>query len=134
MMLEVLCGTVYLLLVAVFLASLAQLRQFLGTTATIADQAALDRFKALARVQMYLALVVMVLGALGVGVSVVLVQRHGLAGLAVMLLTNALVFLFGLYHKTVEARARGLEVRAEHLSAEYGRIGDTWVRKPWPDF
>jgi hypothetical protein len=133
-MIELLCGTVYLVLAAVFLASLVQLRRFLATTATIADRAALDRFRALARIQMYLALVVMVLGALGVAVSVFLVQRHGLAGLAVVLVINALVFLFGLYHKTVEARARSLEVAAEPLESEYRRIADTWVRKPLPDF
>jgi len=134
MSLEVLFGSIYVLAMAIPLWSLTQLNRFLAETRSIADQACLERFKTLARAQMYLALSVIVLMVGGALAGVAVIMRHGLDGIVVVIATNMVVLGLGLYHKKVEARARSLQAGSEALATEYRRVCGTWVTKALPDF
>jgi uncharacterized membrane protein len=127
-------GAVYALAAAVMLWSLTQLNRFLAETRDIGDESSLQRFKVLARMQMYLALCGMVLLAVGMLVGIVLIARHGLLGLLAVILTNVFILGLGVYHKRVEERARSLRAGSEVLAKEYQRISETWVKKALPDF
>ena len=133
MALQVLFGAIYVISFGVSLWSLTRLNAFLAQTAAISDEAALRRFKELARVQMYLALAMIVLLGAGILVGIVLVSRHGMGGFVAVILTNLAVFGLGVYHKRVEVRTRSLPA-AEALAAEYQRVSETWLKKPLPDF
>lgn len=134
MSLEVLFGAVYGLTAAVSLWSLSQLKRFLGETRTIADEVSLGRFKALARLQMYLALAVIVLMVAGIVVGIAVISRGGLLGFATVILANLLLLGLGLYHKRVEVRTRSLQAGSEALATEYRRVSETWLKKALPDF
>lgn len=134
MSLGFLFGAVYALAAAVMLWSLTQLNRFLAETRDIGDEGSLQRFKVLARMQMYLALCGMVLLAVGMLVGIVLIARHGLLGLLAVILTNVFILGLGVYHKRVEERARSLRAGSEVLAKEYRRISETWVKKALPDF
>jgi hypothetical protein len=130
---EILFGVMYVLAFGVSLWSLGQLKAFLAATPSIADGAGLERYKELARLQMYLALAMIVLMGVGLLAGIVVVVRHGLPGLGLVLGVNAVVLGVGLHHKKVEGRVRGLPA-AEALRDEYRRVSETWVKKPLPDF
>lgn len=134
MSLEILFGVVYGLTAAVSLWSLSQLKRFLAETRTIADEACLARFKALARLEMYLALAVIVLMVAGIVVGIAVISRGGLLGFATVILANLLLLGLGLYHKRVEVRTRSLQAGSEALAAEYRRVSETWTKKALPDF
>jgi hypothetical protein len=114
--------------------SLAQLNRFLAETRNIADGVCLERFKALARLQMYLALGVIVLLTVGIVAGMAVMARHGLPGSIVVILTNMLVLGLGVYHKRVEVRTRSLQAGSEALANEYRRVSETWVKRALPDF
>lgn len=134
MILEILFGALYVLAAGVSLWSLAQLNGFLAKTPDIADDVCLDRFKALARLQMYLALSMIVLLSAGIGAGMAVIARHGVRGFMVVILANMLVLGLGLYHKTVEVRTRTLHAGSEALAEEYRRVSETWLKKALPDF
>jgi hypothetical protein len=131
---EVLFGSIYLLSAGLSVWSAGQLSTFLKRTPGISDNDALERFKSLARIQMYLALVVIVLMIAGILAGIAVIVRHGLAGLVVVLAANMLVFGLGLYHKRFETRTRSLAVSSDSLGRDYRRVCDTWVKKALPDF
>jgi hypothetical protein len=134
MILEVLFGSMYMVTAAVAVWSLVQLKGFLVNTPSIADEMSLDRFKALARTQMYLTIAVMVVMVIGIVLGIALIVRHGGIGVAVVILTNMLFLLLGIYHKRVETRTRTLNASSEILGREYREICQTWVKKALPDF
>ncbi len=126
-------GAVYVIAAAVSLWSRAQITGFLEATPTIGSSTDLERFKELARLEMYLALAMIVLLVTGLVTGLVLILRHGVAGLFLVLLANAVVLGLGLFHKGVEEKARHLRT-AEGLEPEYRRVCHTWNKKPLPDF
>jgi membrane protein required for beta-lactamase induction len=134
MSLEFLFGAIYAFAAAVMLWSLTQLNRFLAETRDIGDEVSLERFKALARVQMYLALVGAAFLTAGMLAGIAVIARHGLLGLLVVILTNMLILGLGMYHKKVEARTRSLQAASDALAKEYQRISGTWVKKALPDF
>lgn len=134
MSVEILFGAVYVLAVTVSLWSLAQLRRFLADTPQIADEACLDRFKALARAQMYVALVAIVLLVAGMVTGIVVVVRQGFSGLAAAVLVNLLVMGLGMYLRRFEVAARSLNAGSEALAQEYRRVCASWVKRALPDF
>jgi hypothetical protein len=123
----------YATLLLAWLFAILQLRQFLGAVPAIGDQATLRSYKALVRTQMYLALVGVVCMLAGLLVGMMLIFALGAKGLAVVLITNVVVLLLGLYLKRVEERARGLTVAPE-LADEYRRVSQVWLQKPLPNF
>jgi uncharacterized membrane protein len=134
MSLEFMFGAIYVLTAAVMLWSLTQLNRFLTETRDIGDEVSLERFKALARVQMYLALCGIVLLTVGMLAGIAVIGRYGLLGLLVVILTNMLMLGLGVYHKRVEVRTRSLQAGSEVLAKEYQRISETWLKKALPDF
>lgn len=134
MILEVLFGGVYLMTAAVHLVSLRRLRGFLAETRAIDDTRSLERYKDLVRHQMHLALVVIGVLLTGLALGLVMILRHGVTGLVLVLLANALVLVMGLYHKQVETEVRGLPAPSPELEEEYQRISRTWLKKALPDF
>jgi hypothetical protein len=134
MILEVMFGFMYLVATAMALWSISQFRQFLDATSSIANEMSLDRFKTLGRTQMYLALVVIPVLVIGGALGIALITRHGLTGVAVVILTNVLFIGLAMYHKRFETRSRSLRASSDILEREYRQICETWVKKALPDF
>jgi hypothetical protein len=134
MILEILFGLIYLAASALIVWSLTQLKGFLEATLCIADEVCLERFKALARTQMYLALVAIPILVTAGLLGILIVKRHGAVGLAVVILTNLIFIALAMYHKKFEKKARGLAANSNILAQEYREICETWVKKALPDF
>lgn len=126
-------AALYVTAAAVSLWSRAQVVEFVNDTPRIGGTSDLERFKALARMEMYLALGMIVLLVSGLVVGLLLIFRHGIAGFLAVLLANGIVLGLGAFHKGVEDRARNLPA-SEGLEAEYRRVGRVWTRKALPDF
>jgi len=131
---EALFALIYVIAVVVSLSSRASLGRFLDENRVIGDSRAMERFKAMARTQMYLALAMMALLTVGLVVGLVLVVRYGAVGLLPVLLANAVVFGLGLVHKKVETRVKSLPAGSDELAHEMQRVSEAWQKKPLPDF
>lgn len=134
MILESAFAAIYLAAAATSLWSRSRIQAFLVETRSIADQRCLARFKDLVRLQMYLALAMIVLLVSGLFAGLVLITRHGLAGLLGVLLANAVVLGLGLFHKQAESRLKALPAATEDLAGEHRRVCESWTGKPFPDF
>jgi hypothetical protein len=134
MALEIVFAGIYVIAAALSLWSRAQVHAFLAETRSIASPADLERFKELARLQMYLALSMIILLVTGMIVGLVLVKRYGASALLAVIVVNAVVFGLGMFHKRGEQRARNLSTGSEALATEYRRVCETWVKKATPDF
>jgi len=134
MSLEVLFAAIYLVAAAVSLWSRARVHGFLAETPSIRNEADLDRFKDLARLQMYLALGMIVLLVTGTVVGLILLTQHGLSALFVIILANGAIFGLGMLHQKGEERARHLQTGSESLAGEYERVCEAWVKKATPGF
>jgi hypothetical protein len=130
---------------AVFLASYAlligmprlaqrELERFIAATPVIDGTASLERFKAIARHNMYGALVLIVAGVLGIVAGLGVLSRHGLAGGALVTVANVLLFAAVQRMQALERLARGLPCSSPELEREHRRIGEVWQKKPLPDF
>jgi O-antigen ligase len=126
-------AALYVIAAAVSLWSRVQVVGFVNETPGIRSTSDLDRFKELARMEMYLALFMIVLLVTGLITGMVLILRYGMTGLLAVLVANAVVLGLGLYHKGAEEKARSLRA-AEGLEAEYRRVGHVWNKKALPDF
>ena len=131
--LEILFAAIYLIAAAVSLWSRARVTGFLAETPSIRNGTDLERFKELARLEMYLALAMIVLLVTGLATGLVLVQRYGVVGLLAVLFVNAVVLGLGLFHKGAEEKARSLRT-AEALDTEYRRVCYAWNKKALPNF
>jgi hypothetical protein len=107
---------------------------FLGTTPRIATAADLERFKGIARLGMYLALLAIPFLLVGLVSGVIIIIVYGMKGLFAAILANMALLVGGKLAKRVEVRVRNLEVSSEELAAEYQRIGVVWIKKALPDF
>lgn len=110
------------------------IERFLKATPSIDDPSALDRFKAIARRNMFQALLQIVLLGAGMIAGVLLILRHGFFGLLGVLVANAVVFAVGKRYGKLEEQARNLPAGTEAIRAEHRRISETWVKKALPDF
>jgi hypothetical protein len=111
-----------------------QVRRFVTQTPTIADQACLDRYKGLVRVQMYFALSAIVLLGTGGIVALLLVKQYGYFGLVLVLAGSVCIIAGSLVMRRWEVRARTLPAGSEALAEEYRKVSHAWVKKPLPDF
>lgn len=110
-------------------------RSFLARYPTITDRPALDAFKRLARSNMYMALMQIVILGAGFLVGILLVFRHGaIKGLGPVLVANGVVMGLGKLIKSLEVRARSLPCATQALGDEHARVSESWVHKPFPDF
>jgi len=112
---------------------LVAISSFLSKKKSIATAADLAVFKALARRQMYQALLQIVFLGLAMLIGIYGIVTAKIPLLVVIIL-NALVFAMGMLAKGPENRARSLRVEDEALKSQYKRVCDSWVRKPFPDF
>lgn len=112
----------------------ADLRRFLSRHAAIDNSTAFEEFKALARRNMYGALAYLVLGTAGLLAGIGVVWGRGLAGLAMVIAVHVVLGLLGQANKKLETTARTLPCSHPMLAEELRRVGETWVRKPLPNF
>jgi hypothetical protein len=113
---------------------LSRVKGFLNTTSTIADEQSLERFKALARFNMRMALVQILVFLAGIITSIAIILRYGFLGLAGVMAVNGVLLVLGLYMWGLEKRARSLPAATEELAQQHRRISETWVKKALPDF
>src|SRR5687768_491975 len=103
--------TIYLFVQAVlFLLAVAgffQVQRFLKTNRSISSAEGLDSFKRLARVNMYVALVYIVLAVPMILMSMYIGYAYGLYGIAVVLGTSVPQMIFGKFLKSAEDKSRG---------------------------
>ena len=129
--------TTYVLLqAAMFLIGVGgfyQVKQFLDSHPFIRRDGDFDNFKRLARFQMYVALVYIVLALVGIAMSLYLSWEFGLVGVVVVILVSVPHHLLGNKMKKLEERSRGLECSVQYAD-EYERIGMVWRKKALPDF
>jgi uncharacterized membrane protein len=134
MILTLLLVAIYAVHAVLCVWSLIQIRQFLATTPTIADESCLQRYKSLVRVQMYLALVGIGVLISGVVIGMVLTLRYGCMGLLIVIVGSAWLLGFGIFMKRWEGRVRSLPAGSEGLAQEYRRVSETWIKRAFPDF
>jgi len=107
---------------------------FVEVTPVIRTEEDLAACKRCVRMNMFMALVQMGLFVAGIGVGIILINRHGLIGLAAVLATNGLVFGVGKLIGSQEKKVRALGCATPELQAEHARICATWGKKALPDF
>jgi hypothetical protein len=121
---------------ALFLLSVGgyfQVKKFLGLHGDIANESNLDAFKSLVRVNMYVALVYLILGVPSVGMSIYFGFAYGISGLLLVVAISIPQFLFGKHLRGLEERSRTLPCRSD-LGEEYAAVGHTWMKKALPNF
>jgi len=108
-------------------------KSFLSRTKSISTAADLAALKALARQQMYQALLQMALlgGGCLIGIFGLITAK---IGLSLVLILNGLVFVMGMAFRGEEKKARSLPVDDPALKMEYKRVCNSWNHKPFPDF
>jgi hypothetical protein len=108
-------------------------RSFLLETPAISSTADIERFKSLARWNMYSALLqIGLLGAAGMLGVIGLVK--GQVGILLILVLNGAILALSKYAKGMEARTQSLEVREALLETQYRSICSTWLHRAFPDF
>ena len=127
-------GMIWAFQVGMTVWSLGQIRQFLAATPRISDEAALRRYKDFVRVQMHLAIFVMLLLAPNLLLCMLIAGRHGGLGLGIVLAASAVLIALGQYHKRWELRARALDAATEELKQEQQRVTNSWRKRLFPDF
>jgi hypothetical protein len=133
MILEFIYGFILIVNASIIGVSLVVLTRFLRETSSIADHSSLERFKSVARLEMYAALVTIALLIPSVALALLLTLLRGLPALAVVLVSNCALWGISSYHKSVEVKARSLAV-TDALAPEYQRVSQSWVKKAIPDF
>lgn len=107
---------------------------FLATHDEISSTTALEDFKALARRNMYFALVQIGVLGLGILLGIALIGMYGLLGFVVVLVANAALLAAGYRGSRLEKRARSLPAAEDSLRQEYQHVSQSWVKKALPDF
>jgi hypothetical protein len=130
--LEAAVSSVYALCLGVTVISAGWIRGFLAETPSIGDAAALERFKRLARTEMYVKAGVGVLIGVGFIGCLALIPRGGVSGLATLVVGNVAVYGVGRWHRRFEAKARSLSAASDALRDEYERASAAWERKLTP--
>lgn len=108
--------------------------RFLRQVPMISDEVDLERFKKVARVGMYLAILAMPFILVMVISSIAIVVLHGISGLGTVLLFNLGVVGGAKLGRLLEVRARSLRVEDEELAESYRQVGKVWVEKMFPNF
>lgn len=111
-----------------------EVRRFVKETASIADPETLERFKAIARRNMRLALLQAVFLLTGIILGIVLIVAHGMTALVAVLATNAVLIAVSKYLGYFEKQARSLPAATPALEAEHQRVSKVWVSRMLPDF
>jgi hypothetical protein len=134
MYLEIIYAVIYSWIILVSLWAGFRVRQFLQQTPTIENEMSLERYKAIARRNMYLALFQLPVFVAGFIIGILLLVFHGYIALVFVLLANGVVFLLGKYLGTYEKKARSLPCASPDLQEQHRIISEIWVKKALPDF
>jgi hypothetical protein len=126
-------AAIYVVAIPLSLWAGRQTRRFLREHTSIADTATLERFKAMARQNMKLALLQILLLGAGVVLGIVLLFREGLLALIPIVITNVLLTALAKYLGPFEKAARSLPATPE-LREQYRRVSTSWVSRALPDF
>jgi hypothetical protein len=111
-----------------------EVRAFLASNEAIRTPDELERFKELARRNMYGALAMLAVAVAWVPIIIYLLFRSGpWTEKVAVAATVALFGWFGSRLRTLEVESRMLPVE-EALKAEYASVSDVWERKPFPSF
>ncbi len=109
-------------------------KQYLATNSTIGDEAALEEFKSLARLDMYLSLVTI---ASFVGTVICALPQFlisfDLAVLPLLIVSPGLV-LFHKWLTNLQEAVWSLGARDEDMQKEVAAIIECWRDKPFPNF
>ena len=133
-MLEMIFITGYVLSGIVSLGALIQIRGFLKAHPTIESEEALERFKRIARMNMYLALAIGVVLFGGGGLGVFMIFRYGSQWLIYVLLANGVTLGLGMTLSRYEKKTREMSADSELLAVEHKRVSQSWTKKMFPDF
>ncbi len=120
----------------IFLSALIKIRtdSFLARHPSIPDQKSLDSLKPVARANMYLALIHLLLLGFGSLMAIMSILNHGgMTSIAVVVFTlvAAQVTSWG---SLSEARLRRVECTDASLQEELGEIFHCWQHRPFPNF
>jgi hypothetical protein len=109
------------------------IKSFLAQTPAITNDADLDRFKNLTRVNMYAALFqIILLGAGGLlGLYGVVT---GQVGLTLVIILNGIIFAVAKLTQNSERHTRNLQVTSDFLKSQYTAICEAWVNDTIPKF
>jgi hypothetical protein len=121
---------------ALFLLSLAayfQVKKFLAAHNAIANESDMSNFRSLARGNMYLTLVYLVLSLPALLLSIYIGYAYGLLGIVAVFIFNGPHFLFIQHLKSLQERLRGLHCTPE-LSNEFHAVRETWHKRALPNF
>ncbi len=123
----------FVLAIVNFSVAVAKLKSFLAEYSSIRYVGDLSHFKSMVRVQMYSALLqIVILGAaLVIGVFGIL---NGELSLITVLALNGVIMLLGKLFKGTEEKARLLPVDDKELETDYRDVCRAWKHKPFPDF
>jgi hypothetical protein len=109
------------------------IQSFLSRTSSINSPDDLNRFKSLARINMYLAI-----GQLVIGIPAILLMIYGgftgRIGLLLIIGLNGVLFAAGKVVKNFEDKTRNLPVTDQTLESEYKATGNAWVSNTFPNF
>jgi divalent metal cation (Fe/Co/Zn/Cd) transporter len=126
------------LIAVVFVCALWSVRakkQYLATNSTIGDELALEEFKSLARLDMYLSLVTIVslIGVVICALPLLLISFALAAALPLLILTPGLI-LFRKWLANPQEAVWSLRARDEEMQKEVAAIIECWRHKPFPNF
>lgn len=113
-----------------------QIRCFLRETRALESAGDLDRFKGVAAIQMYAALVL-----LPILMAPLALYIYGLwsgelppSDLVFLLVPSLALIVAGQAGKRVERRMHEMPIADEELGRERDRVVDVWLHKPFPDW
>jgi hypothetical protein len=110
------------------------LQEFLNRNPRISGDQSLEEYRQIARKNMYAALAAIVVLLAALALSLTIILRFGLTGLAISLTGNVLIFVLSAFVKKYEKRAKTLPADTEELAAQYGQITKAWEKRLLPNF
>ena len=124
----------YLVLLAMWVWAYREVSAFLAGTSSIRDSRDLERFKSLARRNMYAALLQLPIWLVALVAGVVIMWRYGLVGCAGIIAVNSVGFRFAARLKKLDVQSRSLPAASPELQQQHAQIGHTWLKRALPDF
>ncbi|MEM9091769.1 MAG: hypothetical protein AAGC93_23895 [Cyanobacteria bacterium P01_F01_bin.53] len=109
------------------------INRFLAKHKSISSQRDLNAFKAIARNNMKGAAIILLVAPIGILCMLHLIISYGPIWLIPIFIVNIPMYIFSTKMKAIENKSRTLACEP-HFQNEYARIGQTWLKKPWPNF
>ncbi len=111
-----------------------EVNQFLKQNREISDLKVLEKYKSLARRNMYMALLQMFILGTGSIAGLIALARNNGAGFIIMLIGNAIIFALGKSLEVLEKQVRSLPCADDDLAKKYRRISRAWLGQALPNF